>query len=49
MVTAYGKASHSIITEFKLRLQSASSGEKIEELTGARLFDSGCFQNIMVF
>lgn len=45
MVTAYGKGSHSIVTEFKQRLESASNRDKIESLTGARLLDSGDLPN----
>lgn len=45
MICAYGKGSHSIITELKQRLEFDNTRDRIEELTGTRLYDTGLLPN----
>lgn len=45
LLSAYGKGSHSIITELKQRLEFDDNRDLIEQLTGARLFDTGSLPN----
>lgn len=45
MICAYGKGSHSIISEIKQRLEFDENRDSLEELTGARLYDTGELPN----
>lgn len=45
MLSAYGKGSHGIITELKQRLEFDDNRDLLEQLTGARLFDTGAMPN----
>ncbi|QFP93864.1 hypothetical protein [Pectobacterium phage Wc4-1] len=45
MLSAYGKGSHSIITELKQRMEFDENRDLISELTGTRLYDSGMLPN----
>ena len=45
MLCAYGKGSHSIITELKQRLEFDDTRDLIRELTGTTLYDSGGLPN----
>lgn len=44
-ITAYGKGSHSIISELKQRLEFANNRDALEQHTGARLYDTGVLPN----
>lgn len=45
MLSCYGKGSHSIITELKQRLEFDDNRDLLEQLTGARLSDTGSLPN----
>lgn len=45
MIGAYGKGSHSIITELKQRLEFDDNRDLMEQLTKARLYDTGALPN----
>ncbi|XAO54234.1 OHCU decarboxylase [Yersinia phage vB_YenM_P778] len=45
MLTAFGKGSHSIITELKQRLEFDGARDNLERLTGTRLLDTGNLPN----
>lgn len=45
MVSCYGKDSHGIITEIKQRLEFDDNRDLLEQLTGARLLDTGSMPN----
>lgn len=44
-ISVYGKGSHSIITELKQRLEFDDNRDALEQLTGARLYDTGDMPN----
>lgn len=45
MLSCYGKGSHAIVTELKQRLEFDDNRDLLEQLTGARLSDSGAMPN----